>query len=285
MPRATLAALNIYPVKGCRGIAMPRARVAPRGLLAVTGPALVGDREFMIVDTADRFVTQRDVPRLALIATRLESDALVLSARGAASLVIPLVAPRGAPRRVTVWQSEVIAHDAGDPAADWLAAALGRDVRLVRFDPRETRLCNPQYAGDSGAQVAFADGYPVLAIGEASLADLNARLAANGSSALPMNRFRPNVVLVGLDAFDEDHIDTISADGVMLKLVKPCTRCQVTTTDQDAAIVGDEPLATLKRYRMNAALGGVTFGMNAIVVAGEGRELAVGRDVDCRFAF
>ena len=100
-----------------------------------------------------------------------------------------------------------------------------------------------------------------------------------------MNRFRPNVVLAGLEPFDEDHVDTISADGVTLKLVKPCTRCQVTTTDQDTAEVGDEPLVTLARYRMNAALGGVTFGMNAIVVAGEGRELAVGSDVGCRLAF
>jgi hypothetical protein len=285
MPRATLAALNVYPVKGCRGIPVNRARVGARGLLAVSGAAAVGDREFLIVDQANRFVTQREEPRLALIATRLEPDALVLSARGVAPLVVPLAAARGDPRQVTVWRSEVIAHDAGDAAARWLAAVLGSDVRLVRFDPRATRLCNPQYAGDSGAEIAFSDGYPVLAIGEASLADLNARLAATGGAALPMNRFRPNVVLAGLEAYDEDHVDTITADGVTLKLVKPCTRCQVTTTNQDTAEVADEPLATLARYRMNAALDGVTFGMNAIVVAGEGRELAVGIDVDCRFAF
>jgi uncharacterized protein len=285
MPSATLTALNVYPVKGCRGMAVTRAHVGTRGLLAVADAATVGDREFMIVDTASRFVTQREEPRLALIATRLESDALVLSAPGVAALVVPLGESRGSPRRVTVWQSEVTAHDAGDSAAGWLSAALGSDVRLVRFDPRATRLCNPEYAGDSGAEVAFSDGYTVLTIGEASLADLNARLAASGASALPMNRFRPNVVLAGLDPYDEDQVDTITADGVTLKLVKPCTRCQVTTTDQDTATVGGEPLATLARYRMNAALGGVTFGMNAIVVAGEGRELAVGIGVDCRFAF
>jgi uncharacterized protein YcbX len=285
MPRATLAALNVYPVKGCRGIAVPRARASARGLLAVAGAAAVGDREFMIVDPAGRFVTQREEPRLALIATRLESNALVLAARGAPPLVIALGAPRGAARQVTVWRSEVIASDAGDAAAFWLATVLGSDLRLVRFDPRETRFCNPEYAGDSGAHVAFADGYPVLAIAEASLGDLNTRLAATGAAALSMNRFRPNVVVAGLEAYDEDHVDTIAADGVTLKLVKPCTRCQVTTTDQDTAAVGDEPLATLARYRMNAALGGVTFGMNAIVVVGEGRELAVGGDLDCRFAF
>ena len=285
MPHATVAALNVYPVKGCRGIPVTRARVSARGLVAVAEEAAAGDREFMIVDSAGRFVTQREEPRLALIATRLEGDALVLSTRGVAPLVIPLGALRGAQRQVTVWRSEVIAHDAGDAAARWLAAVLGSDVRLARFDPHAIRLCNPQYAGDSGAHVAFSDGYPILAIGEASLADLNARLAATGTAALPMNRFRPNVVLAGLEAFDEDHIDTITADGVTLRLVKPCTRCQVTTTDQDTATVGEEPLATLARYRMNAALGGVTFGMNAIVVAGEGREIAVGAAVDCSFAF
>ena len=285
MPRATIAALNVYPVKGCRGIGVPRARVAARGLVATAGAAIVGDREFMIVDASGRFVTQREMPRLALIAERLDSEALVLSTRGASPLAVELGAPRGAPRKVTVWRSEVIAHDVGDAAARWLAAALDAEVRLVRFDPRETRLCNPEYAGASGAHVAFADGYPVLAIGEASLADINTRLAAAGAAALPMDRFRPNVVLAGLEAYDEDHVDTITGDGVTLRLVKPCTRCQVTTTDQDTATVGDEPLATLAHYRMNAALGGVTFGMNAIVVAGEGRELAVGVDVDCRFAF
>jgi uncharacterized protein YcbX len=285
MVSATITALNVYPVKGCRGIGVPRARIAARGLAAVAGAVAVGDREFMIVDSAGRFITQRDEPRLALIATRLESDALVLSARGISPLSIDLGASRGARRNVTVWRSDVIAHDVGDSAARWLAAVIGADVRLVRFDPCETRACNPEYAGDSGAHVAFADGYPVLAISEASLADLNARLAAAGAAALPMNRFRPNLVLAGIEAYDEDHIDTIGADGITLRLVKPCTRCRVTTTDQDTATVGDEPLATLARYRMNAALGGVTFGMNAIVSAGEGSELAVGSAIDCRFAF
>ena len=285
MPGATLAALTVYPVKGCRGIAVPRARVAARGLVAADGRTAVGDREFMIVDSDGRFVTQRERPRLALIATHFDAGALVLGAPGVAPFVVALGAPHGVLRQVTVWRSQVIAHDVGDSAAGWLSTVLGVHVRLVRFDPAETRLCNPEYAGNSGAQVAFADGYPILAIGEASLTDLNARLAATAAAPLPMNRFRPNVVLAGIEAYDEDHFDTIAANGVTLKLVKPCTRCQVTTTDQDTATVGHEPLVTLARYRMNAALGGVAFGMNAIVVAGEGRELAVGSSVDCRFAF
>jgi uncharacterized protein YcbX len=117
------------------------------------------------------------------------------------------------------------------------------------------------------------------------LADALGRLAARAAPAVPMNRFRPNVVLAGLDAYDEDHLDTIAADGVVLKLVRPCTRCQVTTTDQDTAIRGVEPLATLAGYRNDVTLGGVTFGMNAIVVAGARRELAAGTSAICTFRF
>ncbi len=122
-------------------------------------------------------------------------------------------------------------------------------------------------------------------IGEASLADLNARLRTRGERALPMNRFRPNIVVAGLEPYDEDHVDTIEADGVTLKLVKPCVRCRVTTTDQDDASVGREPLATLASYRMDERHEGVTFGMNAIVVAGAGRTLAIGAQgvIDYRF--
>ena len=125
------------------------------------------------------------------------------------------------------------------------------------------------FAGESGAHTAFADAYPLLILSEASLADLNSRLA----EPLPMNRFRPNVVLSGIDAYDEDHIDEIRAGGLAFKLVKRCTRCQITTTDQSNATVGIEPLSTLGGYRMNAELGGVTFGMNAIVTAGVGLAL------------
>jgi hypothetical protein len=162
---------------------------------------------------------------------------------------------------------------------------LGADVRLVRFDPSHERLCNPVFAGDSGAHTAFADGYPLLVASEASLGELNGRLAASGSPALPMNRFRPNIVLSGLEPFDEDHIDTLDAGGVRMKLVKPCTRCQITTTDQSSGVTGPEPLETLRGYRMDQRLGGVTFGVNAIIVAGVGRALSVGTNVDVSFAF
>lgn len=279
MTEARIASLHVYPVKGCRGIAAASVSVATTGLV-IDG---VGDREWMITDRAGRFVTQRELPRLALIETTVSDGALTLSVPDVAPLVVDRA--DGTLRDVVVWRSEVRGIDMGNKAADWLSAWLAADVRLVRFDRSDKRVCNPEFAGDSGAHTFFADGYPVLVIGEASLENLNQRLAANGQTALPMNRFRPNVVLQGLPPFAEDHLDTIVVGDVVLHCVKPCVRCQVTTTDQDSAQVGMEPLRTLGEYRMNERMGGVTFGMNAIVIAGGERVLATGTQatVDYRF--
>jgi uncharacterized protein len=129
------------------------------------------------------------------------------------------------------------------------------------------RECNRLHAGDSGAHTFFADGYPLLVTNIASLADLNQRMQRNAINAMSMNRFRPNIVIDGLPAWDEDHIETISIGEVELKLVKPCVRCEVTTTDQaSGARLSDEPLNTLARFRNNPDLGGVTFGWNAVVI-------------------
>ena len=285
MSAASIAGLNVYPVKSCGGVPLARARVGVRGLQVDTARRPVGDREWMIVDSAGRFVTQREVPRLALIRVGVEDGVLRLTLPGASPLDVPLAESTGATREVVVWSSTVRAHDAGELAAAWLAATLGHDLRLVRFDPAQERRCNPEYAGDSGAHTQFADGYPLLVIGQPSLDDLNGRLAVGGEKPLQMNRFRPNIVLSGLDAYDEDHLDTIAMAGVVLRLVKPCTRCVTTTTDQATAVRGVEPLQTLGTYRYHEALAGVAFGMNAIVVAGEGRELAIGASAHCEFRF
>ena len=279
---ATIAALNVYPVKGCRGIALERATAAVRGLQAHG----VGDREWMIVDANGRFVSQREHPRLALIAVAPDADAIVFSAPRMPSLAVDRTLDADAPRRdVVVWRSTVAAIDAGDEAAQWLSGYLDAPMRLVRFAPEHVRPCNPEFVGASGAHTAFADGYPVLVIGAASLDELNTRLAAIGERVLPMNRFRPNVVVAGLEAFDEDHVDRIAVDGVTLKLVKPCVRCHVPTIDQDNASVGREPTATLAGYRMDPRYDGITFGMNAIVVEGVGRTLAVGASASIEYAF
>jgi uncharacterized protein YcbX len=269
---ATIASLHVYPVKSCRGIAVDTSPVGERGLAF--------DREWMIVDGDGRFVTQRDLPRLALVEPSLTASALELEAPHAPRLTVPLNLD-GATLPVTVWNDILTAIDQGREAAAWLSSVLHLPLRLVRFDRAVRRLCNVTYAGDSGAHTAFADAYPLLILSEASLADLNSRLEA----PLPMNRFRPNVVLSGIDAYDEDHFDEIRLGGLAFKLVKHCTRCQITTTDQSTTIVGTEPLATLAGYRMNDALGGVTFGMNAIVASGAGLTINRGDRASCAFRF
>ena len=278
MAAATVASLFVYPVKSCRGVAVDRADVLSTGL-AANG---LRDREWMIVDRRGRFVTQRERPRLALVEARAADDGIELRGPDLA----PVVARTGtASREVVVWSAHVAGFDAGDDVADALSRYLDDDVRLVRFDERRPRRCNPLYAGDSGATTLFADGYPLLVVGRASLDDLNRRLDGQRGGKLPMDRFRPNVVLDGLEPYDEDHVDTLAIGGVVLKLVKPCTRCEITTTDQSSGRRGIEPLRTLSSYRRDDRLAGVTFGMNAIVAAGAGASISAGDRADVTLRF
>lgn len=277
---ARIASIFLYPLKGAAGIPVDAAEVRVTGL-ARGG---VADREWMAVDRSGRFVSQREVPRLALVRPAIEDGRVVLRAPGLAP--IALAADTSGPaREVVVWSSQVRGFDAGDEAARWLSSVIASDVRIVRFDPSLPRYSNREYAGDSGAQVRYADGYPVLVIGQASLDELNARLAARGRAPVPMNRFRPNLVLDGLEPHEEDLLATIAIGEVVLKPVKPCTRCQVTTVDQASAATGAEPLATLSTYRRDDRYAGITFGTNAIVVAGAGRTLAAGSAARCELAF
>jgi uncharacterized protein len=239
----------------------------------------------MVADRHGRFTTQREYPRLALIETAIVDRRVTLTAPGVGTIQLPHALPAESSQDVIVWQSHVRGFDAGEAAARWISAFLGAELRMIRFDYSHQRMCNPAYAGDSGAHTMFADGYPVLIIGQASLDDLNVRLAAKGASPLPMNRFRPNIVIAGLDPYAEDHLDTVESDGVTLRLVKPCVRCQVTTTDQATGRVGFEPLPTLSTYRRDDALAGVTFGMNAVVIGGVGRTLALDSAVNAEYRF
>jgi hypothetical protein len=263
----TLAALYVYPVKSCRGIALEEARLSEAGL--------EHDREWMIVTPEGRFVTQREQPRLALISTRLDDDQLHLAAPGAPAITVPFDF-RGEPVQVTVWRDRCHAHDQGEVAARWLSDFLDRPLRLVRFDPAHRRPSDAAWTGGVDAVSRFSDGFALLAISLASLADLNARLAA----PLPMNRFRPNLVLDGLPPYGEDALGDLTVGGVRLRRVKPCTRCSITTTNQvTGAVEGDEPLRTLKTYRWDAALHGVEFGQNLIVVTGGGQHLRSGTEL------
>jgi uncharacterized protein YcbX len=269
---ASIASLIVYPVKSCRGIAVESSGVTERGLRH--------DREWMIVDAAGRFLTQRELPRLALIVPAISERSLELRAPGMPHLEIPLDL-RGTVAHATVWRDTLAARDQGDEPAAWLASYLDVAARLVRFDGQTRRYCNPEYAGDSGAHTVFADGYPLLILSRASLDDLNQRLA----QPLPIDRFRPNIVIAGVEPYDEDYIAEIECGPVKMKLVKPCTRCKITTTDQSTATVGIEPLATLASYRHNRALDGATFGMNAIVTAGFGHDLARDSVLRCALSY
>ena len=217
---AVITALNVYPVKSCRGVPLTTAEVTPTGLLH--------DRHWMLVRPNGRFVTQRELPRMALVGTRVSANGLTLTAPGMPDLHVPAIAP-GAVRPVTVWKFDGRGIDYGAEAAAWVTKYLGTELSLVAFDTRFPRECSPEWTRETRAITEFADGYPVLVISRASLDDLNARLAAKSSPALPMERFRPNVVVDGVDAFDEDRIHELRVNGVTLRMVKPCARCSVFT--------------------------------------------------------
>ena len=265
---ATITEINIYPVKSCRGIGLPSARVL--------GTGLADDRHWMLARPNGRFVTQRELPRMALIGTAVSADTLQLNAPGMPPLSVPRESA-GARLAVVVWKFSGGGIDCGDAAAEWCTRYLETPLRLVRFDEQKPRLCNPEWTRDTPAHTEFSDGYPILVISRASLADLNSRLP----KALPRARFRPNLVIDGIGAYDEDRIHELCSDELVLRIVKPCTRCSITTTDQESGTLdGTEPLATLKRYRFDRELGGVCFGQNVIVVRGAGASLRVGQSLD-----
>ena len=266
--RAAITALNIYPVKSCRGVPLGAAEVTPTGLLH--------DRHWMLVRPNGRFVTQRELPRMALLGTRVGSDGLSLTAPGMPELNLPRIAS-GSARPVTVWKFDGRGIDYGTEAAAWVTKYLETELSLVAFDPSFPRECSTEWTQDTPAITEFSDGFPMLVISRASLDDLNSRLASKSLGALPMERFRPNVVIDGVGAYDEDRIHELRFNGVTLRMVKPCARCAITTTDQQTGEVdGVEPLRTLKEYRWDKSLRGVLFGQNAIVVSGAGERLRVG---------
>lgn len=274
-----LSSIVVYPVKSCRGIALAESAFGPDGL--------THDREFLVVDAQDRFLTQRTVPRLALVETALAPEALVLRAPGLEELRVPWQFPGDSAneRPVTIWRDTVQAVHAGDTAAGWFSRALGQPCRLVRRGESYTRLLPDKrvpehWRADQTATVpvAFADAFPLLIVSEESLADLNRRL----DNAVPMDRFRPNLVFRGCSApYAEDTWDVFRVGGkAVLYGGGACERCVTTTIDQQTATSqGKEPLRTLAMYRRERAGGhGVIFGQN-VVPEGSG-QLRVGDRVE-----
>jgi uncharacterized protein YcbX len=280
-----VAGLFVHPVKSCAGIALDEA------LLIETG--LEFDRAWMVVDGEGRFVTQRELPRMALIRPTLKMHDMVLRAPGMLALHIALDAVEQ-PVRVTVWKDSVAAYDMGDLAAQWFTDFLGprdgRRLRLVRFDPDQQRLSNRKWTGEIAAENAFSDGYPILVASTGGLDEVNRRLAALGHAPVTMERFRPNLVLDGLEANGEDHLDEIrfeTADGpIRLKLVKPCSRCSIPDVDPQTADTGHAVGDVLAAYRADARLdGAITFGMNAVIVEGIECALKVGLAGEATYRF
>ena len=277
----TIGRLFIHPVKSCAGIEVQEAVLTEAGLDL--------DRAWMVVDAEGVFLTQRAHPRMALVRPQLRSGDLVLRAPGMLALHLSLDRVDG-PAQARVWDDVVPAWDMGPLAAQWFSDFLGQPCRLVRFDPAVRRLSSPAWTGGLEAPNQFSDGFPLLVASQGSIDGLNARLQAAGHAPVGIERFRPNVVLAGVDEHDEDRIDSlyIGADGgeVQLQHVKPCARCPIPDIDPATAestpVVGD----TLRTYRQDRRLdGAITFGMNAIVREGAGRVLRVGQPVaaDLRF--
>ena len=282
---ARLARLFVYPVKSCAGVALDEA------LLTATGLAL--DRAWMVVDAGGVFLTQREWPRMALVRPELTAGDVLLRAPGMPALRLPRepADPAGRRTRVRVWKDTVDAWDMGEAPAAWFSDFLGQPgLRLARFDPQVRRLSDPAWTGGVEAVNQFVDGYPVLVIGEASLAELNRRLAQAGHGAIGIERLRPNLLLSGIEAHDEDSLAEIriAARGgdIVLRPVKPYARCPIPNIDPATAERSPEVLATMTRYRADPRMDGKpTFGMNAILLDGIGRTLRVGDAVTADWNF
>ena len=273
--------IHVYPVKSCAGTS-PR-----QAMLVETGFDL--DREWMVVDPSGGFVTQRELPRMALVQTALKSDELILRAPGMLALHVAVDRVEE-PTEVEVWGDRVAAYDMGALCAQWFSDFLGRPLRLARFDPEAARHADPRWTGAIDATAAFQDAFPLLVASTASLGEVNRRLALAGEAPVTLARFRPSIVVDGLDAHGEDHVDEIvfaGAEGpVRLKLVKPCTRCSIPDVDPERGVAGHAVGDVLAQYRADPRVGGaLTFAMNAVIVEGVGRTLAVGMAGEASYAF
>ncbi len=253
MTEARLTEITIYPVKSAAGIAVQEREVEARGL--------AGDRRWLVVSPDGDFLTQRDWPRMALLTPTLEPNALCLDAPGCEPLRVPCL-PEGERLTVRVWRSVCEAVSAGADADAWLSAFLEMPCRLVYMPDETRRPVSAEFTAGEGI-VSFADGFPLLLIGDASLADLNSRL----TNPVPMNRFRPSLVVAGFAPFAEDAWTQVRVGEVLFHVVKPCARCVMTTVEQTTGErTGPEPLQTLAGYR-RADSGKVLFGQNLIPAA------------------
>ena len=249
MTELKLTGIYIYPIKSAAGIALEAAQVQARGFQY--------DRQWMVVDAAGKFMTQRQFPRLALIKVRQLNQQLIIEATDQEPLSIPLNLPSDERISVEVWGDICDAISLGETVEKWFSEFLETPCQLVYLPDNSLRPIKSRYASNH-EQVSFADAFPFLLISEASLQDLNQRL----DEPMPMNRFRPNLVVSGCEAFSEDSWRSIRIGTIPFRVVKPCDRCVITTVDQNSGIRGKEPLQTLAQFRRWD--GKIWFGQNLI---------------------
>jgi len=245
----TVTQLNYYPVKSCAGHSVQSRQLDLKGLR--------DDRDYMVVDFEGNFLTQREFPRLSMIRPTIKDDVLELSAPGMGPINIPRTY-EGTRLEVAVWRDTCMAVSQGKEAGEWLTAYLGTVCQLVRKAPDDIRLCDPAYATSETDQNSFSDAFPFLLISEESLEDLNNRM----DFPVPMNRFRPNIVVSGGGAFAEDLWRQIRIGDITFDVVKACARCKTTTVDQMIGVAGKEPLRTLATFRNRD--GKTYFGQNLV---------------------
>jgi len=249
----TLSSIHVYPVKSLGGFAVEQARTTARGL--------EHDRRWMLVDFEGRFISQREVAAMACLhCAPSEGGFSVTDIRTNEAIQLPWSIASGAEKNVRVWTDTVSTISAAEELSKWFAQRLGIGTQLVFMPDESARAVDPEYAEGI---VSFADGFPYLIISQASLDDLNKRL----SQTIPMDRFRPSLVVAGSGAFQEDEWRNIQIGEVAFSLVKPCARCVIPNTDQRTGERSAEPLRTLATYRKDLSerrIGKVDLGMNAL---------------------
>jgi len=269
----SILSLHTYPVKSCGSITHTQIGVSATGL--------AHDRQWVVVDEAGRFLTQRAHPRMALIQPALDATALFLNAPEMPTLRISLrhAEPDAPAVPIRIWNSDTLGHDEGDMAGRWFSDYLGQRCRLYRVHPEARRLASPQHVADWRERrpdlddfpqehlVGFADSFPFLITNQASLEDLNRHLSARDQNPVAMNRFRPNIVIQGLEAYEEDYLSSLRVGPLVLALVKRCTRCPMPNVDPATGEMSNEPMNTLRSYRNFEA--GVLFGVNAVVAGAQ----------------
>jgi len=245
-----ISEINIYPIKSLRGIGVESALVTERGLQY--------DRRWMLTKPDGMFFTQREFPQMATISVELESGGLRVESEKAGSMLVPFEPDRGERKAVTIWLSVCEGLIYSGEVSEWFSDAIGTDCRLVYMPDDSRRNINPRFITNDEI-VSFADGYPLMLLGEGSLEELNSRIAESEEKAgrlpefqpLPMNRFRPNIVVSGSEAFAEDNWQKVRIGEAVFRSTKPCARCVITTVDQSKGeLTGKEPLKTLASFRM-----------------------------------